>query len=161
MHIACGLPREFCGSLCQKQHINPAKWALRTLGVVLDDQLNFTDHIATTACSCRFSLNNIRKIKPFLSEHTAQLLVQALVALGALRCSSCKSQSFHNCEMISLSGVPTFETKLVSVQKILFEKGSYLLKTTHSRVSETNFRRDIGLVLPKISGFIYFFKQWR
>ncbi len=49
------------------------------LGVVIDDQLRFTDHIATTARSCRFALYNIRKIRPFLSEQAAQLLVQALV----------------------------------------------------------------------------------
>ncbi len=33
-------------------------------------------HIAR---SCRFALHNIRKIRPFLTEHAAQLLVQALV----------------------------------------------------------------------------------
>ncbi len=37
------------------------------------------DHIAKTARSCRFALHNIRKIRPFLTEHAAQLLVQALV----------------------------------------------------------------------------------
>ncbi len=51
----------------------------RNLGVVIDDKLNFSDHIAKTARSCRFALYNIRKIRPFLSEHTTQLLVQALV----------------------------------------------------------------------------------
>ncbi len=32
-----------------------------------------------TARSCRFALHNIRKIRPFLTEHAAQLLVQVLV----------------------------------------------------------------------------------
>ncbi len=58
--------------------ITPSRTA-RNLGVVIDDQLSFTDHIATTARSCRFALYNIRKIRPFLSEQVAQLLVQALV----------------------------------------------------------------------------------
>ncbi len=39
----------------------------------------FKDHIAKTARSCRFALHNIRKIRPFLTQHAAQLLVQALV----------------------------------------------------------------------------------
>ncbi len=39
----------------------------------------FKEHIAKTARSCRFALHNIRKIRPFLTEHAAQLLVQALV----------------------------------------------------------------------------------
>ncbi len=51
----------------------------RNLGVVINDQLSFTDHIATTARSYRFALYNIRKIRPSLSEQAAQLLVQALV----------------------------------------------------------------------------------
>ncbi len=58
--------------------IAPSKIA-RNLGVVIDDKLNFTDHITKTARSCRFTLYNIKKVRPFLSEHATQLLVQALV----------------------------------------------------------------------------------
>ncbi len=53
--------------------------SVRNLGVIFDDQLTFNKHIAKTARSCRFALHNIRKIRPFLTEHAAQLLVQALV----------------------------------------------------------------------------------
>ncbi len=58
--------------------ITPSKTA-RNLGVVIDDKLNFSDHTAKTARSCRFALYNIKKIRPFLSEHATQLFVQALV----------------------------------------------------------------------------------
>ncbi len=58
--------------------ITPSKTA-RNLGVVIDDKLNFTNHITKTCRSCRFALYNIKKIRPFLSEHATQLLVQALV----------------------------------------------------------------------------------
>ncbi len=58
--------------------ITPSKTA-RILGVVIDDKLNFTDHITKTARSCRFALYHIKKIRPFLSEHATQLLVQVLV----------------------------------------------------------------------------------
>ncbi len=53
--------------------------SVRNLGVIFDDQQTFKEHIAKTARSCRFALHNIRKIRPFLTEHAAQLLVQALV----------------------------------------------------------------------------------
>ncbi len=53
--------------------------SVRNLGVIFDDQLTFKEHTAKTARSCRFALHNIRKIRPFLTEHAAQLLVQALV----------------------------------------------------------------------------------
>ncbi len=49
------------------------------LGVIFDDQLTFKEHIAKTARTRRFALHNIRKIRPFLTEHAAQLIVQALV----------------------------------------------------------------------------------
>ncbi len=58
--------------------ITPSRTA-RNLGVVIDVQLSFTDHIATTARSCRFALYNIRKIRIFLSEQAVQLLVQTFV----------------------------------------------------------------------------------
>ncbi len=53
--------------------------SVRNLGVIFNDQLTFKENIAKTARSCRFALHNIRKIRPFLTEHAAQLLVQALV----------------------------------------------------------------------------------
>ncbi len=59
-------------------NITPSKTA-RNLRVVIDDKLNFTDHITKTARSCRFALYNIKNIRPFLSEHATQLHVQALV----------------------------------------------------------------------------------
>ncbi len=52
--------------------------SIRNLNVIFDDQLTFNDHIAKTARSCRFALHNIRKIRPFLTQHAAQLLVQPL-----------------------------------------------------------------------------------
>ncbi len=61
--------------------ITPAT-SVRNLGVIFDDQLTFKEHIAKTARSCGFALHNTRKTSPFLTEHAAQLLVQALVISG-------------------------------------------------------------------------------
>ncbi len=58
--------------------INPSS-SVRNLGEIFDNQLTFKDHIAKTARSCRFALHNMRKIRPFLIEHGAQVHVQALV----------------------------------------------------------------------------------
>ena len=51
----------------------------RNLGVIIDDQLTFTDHIASVSRSYRFALFNIRKIRPYLTQYATQLLVQTLV----------------------------------------------------------------------------------
>ncbi len=66
--------------------ITPSKTS-RNLGVVID-KLTVSDHIAKTARSCRFALYNIKKIRPFLSEHATQLLVQALVLSRLDYCNS-------------------------------------------------------------------------
>src|SRR4029434_6750015 len=56
----------------------PSK-AARHVGVIINDQLTFTDHIASVSRSCRFALFNIRKIRPYLTQYATQLLVQTLV----------------------------------------------------------------------------------
>ncbi|XP_057211858.1 uncharacterized protein LOC130567637 [Triplophysa rosa] len=67
--------------------ITPTKSA-RNLWVKFDDQLKFTSHIAATSRTCRYVPYNIRKIRPFLSEHASQLLVQALVISRLDYCNS-------------------------------------------------------------------------
>ncbi len=57
--------------------ITPSKTA-RNLGDMID-HLTFSHQISKAARSCRFSLFNVKKIRPFLSEPASQLLVQALV----------------------------------------------------------------------------------
>ncbi len=84
--------------------ITPSKTA-RNLGVVIDDKLNFTDHITKTARSFRFALYNIKKIRPFLSEHATQLLVQALVL-----------SRLHYCNAL-LAGLPASSIKLLQLIK--------------------------------------------
>ncbi len=74
--------------------ITPSRTA-RNHGVVINDQLSFTDHFATTAWSCKFALYNIRNILPvrslvrlFLSEQATQLLVQALILFRLDYCNA-------------------------------------------------------------------------
>lgn len=45
---------------------------VRDLGVMIDDQLIFSNHVA-------LALYNIRKIRPYLTQHATQLLTQAAV----------------------------------------------------------------------------------
>ncbi|XP_049332209.1 uncharacterized protein LOC125799462, partial [Astyanax mexicanus] len=60
----------------------------RSLGVVMDDQLSFSSHIANLTRSCRFLLYNIRRIRPFLSQEATQVLVQSLVISRLDYCNS-------------------------------------------------------------------------
>ena len=56
-----------------------ASRSVRNLGVVLDDQLDFKEQVAATSRSCRLVLNNIRRIRLYLTTYSTQLLVQAIV----------------------------------------------------------------------------------
>ncbi|XP_053531372.1 uncharacterized protein LOC128629084, partial [Ictalurus punctatus] len=67
--------------------LKPTRMA-RNLGVIHDDSLTFTDHISTTARSCRFILYNIKKIRLYLTEQVTQILVQALVISKLDYCNS-------------------------------------------------------------------------
>uniref|UniRef100_A0A6I8Q2A2 Reverse transcriptase domain-containing protein n=1 Tax=Xenopus tropicalis TaxID=8364 RepID=A0A6I8Q2A2_XENTR len=58
--------------------INPVNSA-RCLGVIFDQSLSFSNHINNTAKTCRFFLGNIAKIRPFLSQATAETLIHALI----------------------------------------------------------------------------------
>ncbi len=74
--------------------ITPSKTA-RNLGVMIDDQLTFSDHIAKTARSCRFALFNIKKIRPFLygTCFTTPCSSSCSVQAGLLQCSFGRSSS--------------------------------------------------------------------
>ncbi|XP_030628573.1 uncharacterized protein LOC115810685 [Chanos chanos] len=52
---------------------------VRNLGVMIDDWLSFSDHVASVFRSCCFTLYDIRKISPYLTHYATQLLVQAMV----------------------------------------------------------------------------------
>ncbi len=61
--------------------ITPSKTA-RNLGVMIDDQLTFSDHIVKTTRSCRFALFNIKKIRPFFQNMLHNYLFKLLFCPG-------------------------------------------------------------------------------
>ncbi|KAJ8346891.1 hypothetical protein SKAU_G00282920 [Synaphobranchus kaupii] len=60
----------------------------RNLGVVIDNWLSLSENIAVVTRACRFFLYNIRIIRPFLTTHSTQLLVQAMVLSRLDYCNS-------------------------------------------------------------------------
>ncbi len=53
--------------------------SVRNLGVIFDDQLTFKDHIEKNCLILQVCTTQHQKNRPFLTQHAAQLLVQALV----------------------------------------------------------------------------------
>ncbi len=86
--------------------------SVRNLDVIFDDQLTFKDHIAKTARSCRFALHNIRKIRPYLTQHPAQLLVQALVIYSLDYCNALLA-GLPSCTLKPLEMIQNAATQLV------------------------------------------------
>ncbi|KAJ8260635.1 hypothetical protein COCON_G00163580 [Conger conger] len=54
----------------------------------MDNRLSFSKNIATVTRACRFCLYNIRRIRPFLTTYSTQLLVQAMVLSRLDYCNS-------------------------------------------------------------------------
>ena len=60
----------------------------RNLGVVMDNRLSLSENITAVTRTCRFFLYNIRRIRPFLTNYSTQLLFQALVLSRLDYCNS-------------------------------------------------------------------------
>ena len=60
----------------------------RNLGVVMDNRLSLSENITTVTRTCRFFLYNIRRIHPFLTTYSTQLLIQAMVLSRLDYCNS-------------------------------------------------------------------------
>ncbi len=103
------LQHDFTIQLCSSTIIPSS--LVRNLGVIFDDQLTFKDHIAKTARSCRFVLHNIRKIRPFLTQHAAQL-VQALVISRLDHCNALLS-GLPSCTIKPLQMIQNAAARLV------------------------------------------------
>ncbi|XP_072530520.1 uncharacterized protein, partial [Salminus brasiliensis] len=80
-------PRNDLAITFENSLVTPSTEA-RSLGVMMDDQLSFSSHIANVTRSCRFLLYNIRRIRPFLSREATQVLVQSLVTSRLDYCNS-------------------------------------------------------------------------
>lgn len=74
--------------------------------VMVDKQLTFKVHVAADGRFCQFGLYNIRRLRPYLNEHIAQLIVQTLIIscirynnfflAGLPACSGKPLQIIHN-----------------------------------------------------------------
>ncbi len=80
----------------------------KTASFVIDDKLNFSDHITKTAWSCRFALLNIKRIRSFLLKHSSQLLVQTLVQCRLDYCNAL------------LAGLPASSIKPLQLRTLIF-----------------------------------------
>ena len=101
----------------------------KNLGVVLDSQLSFKAHIASVTRSCRFTLYNIRRIRPFLTQESAQLLIQTSVISKLDYCNSLLT-GLPACALKPLQLIQNAAARLVFNQP-KFSHVSPLLRSLH------------------------------
>jgi hypothetical protein len=65
--------------------VSPSQSA-KTLGVTLANTLSFSANMKAVTRSCRFMLFNIRRVRPYLTQEEAQVLI---LALGISRLDYC------------------------------------------------------------------------
>ena len=91
--------------------VSPTQTA-RPLGVTLDNNLSFTANIAATTRCCRFTLYNIRRIRPLLTQKATQLLVQALI-ISRLDCCNSLLAGLPACAIRPLQLIQNAAARLV------------------------------------------------
>ena len=102
---------------------------IKSIGVLFDESLSFIPHVSSTCKAAFFHIRNISKIRKFLTEDTAKIIIHAFVTSRLDYCNS------------SLYGQPKYLIKrLQSVQncaaRIIFQCRKYddvtaLLKSLH------------------------------
>ncbi|XP_036409823.1 uncharacterized protein LOC118795431, partial [Megalops cyprinoides] len=84
---------------------------VKRLGVTLDNRLDFTDYISQTH-SCQFLLFNIRRICPFLTTYSTQLLVQASMLYRLDYCNALLA-GLPACTIQPLQLIPNAAARLI------------------------------------------------
>ncbi len=114
------------GASCLPCHSNSTAWFLHPARFFYNYPIKFSQkswcnfqwpadfqtHIAKTARSCRFALHNIRKIRPFLTEHAAQLLVQVFVVSRLDYCNALLA-GLPSCTIKTLQMIQNATARLV------------------------------------------------
>ncbi len=131
--------------------------SVRNLCVIFDDQLTFKEHIAKTARSCRFALHNIRKIRPFLTEHAAQLLVQALVVSRLDYCNALLAGLPSN-TIKPLQMIQNAEARLVFNEPKLHLSSSHCTGYQLQLASSSRHWLSFSLFIPSLAS-LYLFEQ--
>ena len=81
----CTPSLEFIQVVDEKIQTKPSP---RNLGVIIDQCLDFTDHVNKICVSCQYHLRNTAKIRKYLSEDTSQILVHAFISSKLNNCNS-------------------------------------------------------------------------
>ena len=85
----------------------------RDLGVMLDANLTFNEHIVSTASSCMSRLGQINRVKHFFDKNTLIIIINALVFSKLFYCSSVWSNTTQS-NLDKLPTLQNFACRIVS-----------------------------------------------
>ena len=88
----------------------------KDLGVVLDPQLTFDDHVLKTTSSCMSSLAQISRVKHVLDRNQLVTVINALVFSKLLYCSTVWSNT-SNKNISRLQSVQNFAARSTGIRK--------------------------------------------
>src|SRR4029434_2380614 len=127
----------------------PSKTA-RNLGVIIDDQLTFTAHIASVSRSCRFALYNIHKLRPYLTQYPTQLLVQPLVSSRLDYCNALLT-GLPACVVKPLQMIHGTLSRTTATQAMVYSHCCRLVDATGA--SEHGLPDSLTVFTPRLLGF--------
>ncbi|XP_055743152.1 uncharacterized protein LOC129826442 [Salvelinus fontinalis] len=136
-HLGKACPLKDLSITVDKSTVSPSQ-SVKNLGVsrvTLDNTLSFSANIKAVTCSCRFMLYNIHRVRPYLTQEAAQVLMQGLVLSCLDYCNSLLA-GLPTCAIKPLQIVQNAATRLVfNIHK--FSHVTPLLRTCHKLTSTT------------------------
>ena len=102
---------DFRLSLLEKE-LEPVTVA-RDLGVMLDANLTFNEHIVSTASSCMSRLGQFNRVKHFFDKNTLIIIINVLVFSKLFYCSSVWSNTTQS-NLDKLPALQNFACRIVS-----------------------------------------------
>ena len=99
---------DFCLTLLGKEHL-PVN-SIKDLGVILDSNLTYNDHIASTVSICMSCLGQINRVKHSIDRNTLTIVINALVLSKLYYCTYvwCKTN------LTKVQAVQNFACRIIS-----------------------------------------------
>lgn len=97
------------------KELEPVK-AARDLGVTLDSNLTYNEHIVSTVSSCMSRLGQINRVKHIFNKHALIIIINALVFSKLFYCSSVWSNTTQT-NLDKLQAVQNFACRILSGAK--------------------------------------------
>jgi hypothetical protein len=132
--------------------LHPATSA-KDLGVILDSNLSYDQHITHVISSCFSKLSQINRVKDSFDEHTLKLIITSLVFSKMLYCSTVWSNTSAG-NINKLQSIQNFASKIVTNSKKYDRVTPLLRQLNWLPVKQMLYVKDAVLTYKCVNGLV-------